>query len=539
MKVLTAAEMRACDERTVEQFGVSWQQLMENAGAAVADFALLQFPHAERITVLCGKGNNGGDGLVAARHLEAAGKQVRIVLLAPPEHLESGPRSAYDKLPQALKKSALTAVTGEDLEEPAFARHFDDAELLIDAIFGTGFRPPLRGVAAALRARVATHSAPVLSVDLPTGWDADATAMHAEEAFHSDAVITFTAPKLAHVFAAITGGPVVVAQIGSPPAAILSGGNPSAADGISRELLWAGASKKIVEGPRALNSNKGRFGHVLILGGSVGKAGAPSMSSLGAMRAGAGLTTAAVPRSIAGIVAGYAPEMMLHPLEETSAGQVATENLDPARLKALLQGITVLAIGPGMGRAPETAEFVRGLLEQAAIPTVLDADGLNALDGHAELLDGRKRPLVLTPHPGEMARLLGCTIADVEQDRVHIAREFAVRHHVTLVLKGWRTLVAHPDGVIAVNTSGNPALAKGGSGDVLTGMVAALVAQFPSNLRQAVECAVWLHGAAADRFVRTRDERTMLATELLDHLSAAILEPVDHDGFTWLQEARR
>jgi hydroxyethylthiazole kinase-like uncharacterized protein yjeF len=170
---------------------------------------------------------------------------------------------------------------------------------------------------------------------------------------------------------------------------------------------------------------------------------------------------------------------------------------------------------------------------------VLDADGLNAFDDRAQEIDGREHPLVLTPHPGEMARLLGSTVSDVERDRITAARNFATQHHVTVVLKGWRTLIAHPDGSVAVNTSGNPAMAKAGSGDILTGMVAALIAQFPQQIPEAVECAAWLHGAAPDSYIRTCDEHTMLATDILDHLSQAIFSPVVHDGFTWLQEGRR
>jgi hydroxyethylthiazole kinase-like uncharacterized protein yjeF len=529
MHVLTAAEMRACDERTVEQFGATWLGLMENAGSAVAAFALREFPEAVRITVLCGKGNNGGDGLVAARHLEASGRQVRILLLSPFEQLSEDARAVFEKLPQTLKKSSMLLATEEDLNRVPFDDCFRETELFLDAVFGTGFHPPLRGVAVALRKKIADHAAPVVSVDLPSGWDADSTDMHAEDAFRSDAVITFTAPKLAHVFGALTRGPIAVAQIGSPEKAIVS----------SAGLTWTGASKKIIEQPRALDSNKGRFGHVLVVGGSPGKAGAPSMSSLAALRAGAGLVTAAIPRSVAHIVAGFAAEMMTLLLEETASGDISRKNLDAARIENMLQGISVLAVGPGIGREPETAEFVRELIRQTTLPTVLDADGLNAFEGCAELLDGRDRPLVLTPHPGEMARLLGCTVAEVERDRLTAARNFATQHHVTVVLKGWRTLVAHPDGSIAVNTSGNPAMAKGGSGDVLTGIVAALIAQFPQRIREAVECAVWLHGAAADSFIRTHDEHTMLATDMLQHLSHAILSPVEHDGFTWLQENRR
>lgn len=524
MRILTAAEMHACDERTVEQWGQTWESLMEHAGAAVAGFALRQFPNAVRIAVLCGKGNNGGDGLVAARHLEASGKQVRIVLLAAPEQLQSEPRAMYEKLPTALRDSVFVLHEAD----PALEHFLAGTDLFLDAIFGTGFHPPMRGAAVGMRDKIAGLAAPVLSVDLPSGWDADATAMHTDGAFRSDAVVTFTAPKLAHVFGGLTRGPVVVAPIGSPEGAVISTGN----------LTWTGVSKKIMEVPRALNSNKGRFGHVLVVGGSPGKGGAPAMSSLAAMRAGAGLVTAAVPRGIAAVVAGFAAEMMTLLLEQSSTGGISTKNLDAERVEAMMHGIDVLAVGPGIGREPETAEFVRQFIAKTTLPAVLDADGLNAFEGHAEKLDGRGRMLVLTPHPGEMARLLGSTIADVQRDRVATARDFATKHSVTLVLKGWRTLVAHPDGRVAVNTTGNPALAKGGSGDILTGMVAAMVAQFPQRVAEAVECAVWLHGAAADAYVRTRDEHTMLATELLEHLSEAIRAPMERDGVVWLQEGQ-
>lgn len=529
MDVLTAAEMRQCDERTVERVGISWQQLMEAAGSRVAEFVAQQFPAAQHILVLCGKGNNGGDGLVAARHLEAGGKQVRLLLLSPFEQLSDDARGMFEKLPQSLKKSSMLLATEEDLHRAPFEDCFQETELFLDAILGTGFHPPLRGVAAALNSKLADHPAPVVSVDLPTGWDADSTAMSAPDAFRSDAVITFTAPKLAHVFGALTRGPVAVAQIGSPTELAVS----------SAGLHWTGTSKTIIEQPRALDSNKGRFGHVLVIGGSPGKGGAAAMASLAAMRAGAGLTTAAVPRSIASIVAGFAPELMTLLLDDSSSGGISLNNLDPTKMEKMLRGITTLAIGPGLGREPETAEFVRELVLHSDLPTVLDADGLNAFEDRTNLLDGSKRPLVLTPHPGEMARLLGCTIADVERNRLATARTFATQHHVTLVLKGWRTLVAHPDGSIAVNTSGNPAMAKGGSGDILTGLVAALVAQFPKHIQQAVECAVWLHGAAADLFVRDQDEHSMLATEMLQHLSQAIRTPVDRDNFIWLQEGQR
>jgi NAD(P)H-hydrate epimerase len=374
----------------------------------------------------------------------------------------------------------------------------------------------------------------VVAVDLPSGWDADSIGQIAQGAFRADAVVTFTRPKLSHVFGHLTSatfGPVVVAEIGSPAEAIQS------ASGLS----WAGTSKTLAEQPREVNANKGKFGHVLVVGGSYGTAGAPSMASLAALRAGAGLVTAGVPKSILELVAGVAPELMLAPLREGPEGAVSLENLATERnadgLKSLLKAkkISVVALGPGLSTKGEASEFVRSFVADCSLPMVIDADALNAFAGQANLLDGIGRTLVLTPHPGEMARLTGLTIAAVEADRIHLARSFATQHKLTLVLKGWRTLIAHPDGRIAVNTSGNPAMAKGGSGDILTGIVAAMLAQFPEDVARAVEAAVALHGLAADFAAHTMDEHTVLATDTLAHLSDAFrYRAKDADGLTWI-----
>jgi NAD(P)H-hydrate epimerase len=389
---------------------------------------------------------------------------------------------------------------------------------------------------------VAQCKTPVVAVDLPSGWDADSlqqTAQTSEGPFRADAVVTFTAPKLAHVFGHLTSapfGPVVVAEIGSPAEAIVSDGN----------LSWAGASKSIAEEPRAVNANKGMYGHVLVVGGSYGTAGAPAMASLAALRAGAGLVTAAVPKSILELVAAVAPELMLAPLREGAEGAVSLENLAADGLQALLKAkkFSVVALGPGLSTKAEAPEFVRGFVADCSLPMVIDADALNAFAGRTELLKcaaamkdakGKPRTLVLTPHPGEMARLTGLIIAAVEADRIHLARSFATEHKLTLVLKGWRTLIAHPDGRIAVNTSGNPAMAKGGSGDILTGIVAAMLAQFPEDVARAVEAAVALHGLAADFAARAMDEHTVLATDTLAHLSDAFrYRAKDSDGLTWI-----
>ena len=527
MKILTAAEMGATDRRTAEEHGIPLNDLMARAGEEVALFAARQYPDAQRILILCGKGNNGGDGLVAAHSLSLAGRTVRVLLTADESELKGEAAAALERLHTETPEVELETLTSEDQAGEQMDEALEWAELIVDALVGTGFKPPLRGLAIGLRDRVARLIKPVVAVDLPSGWDADSMEQQAEGAFRASAVVSFTAPKLAHVFGHLTErtfGPVVIAAIGSPDEAIQT----------DSRLAWAGSSKSVAEQPRDVNSNKGKFGHVLLIGGSHGKAGAPSMASLAALRTGAGLVTAAVPASILNTVALITPELMATPLEQT-AGAVALGNLEPAKLERLLKGIKVIAVGPGLSTDGEASEFARQLVAKTSLPIVIDADALNAFADRTSLLDGAGRTMVLTPHPGEMARLVNKTVKEVEADRINIARSFATEHHLTLVLKGWRTLIAHPDGSIAVNTTGNPAMAKGGSGDILTGIVAAMLAQFPADVARAVEAAVFLHGLAADFAAHAMDEHTVLATDTLAHLSDAFRYRVmDADGLTWI-----
>jgi NAD(P)H-hydrate epimerase len=530
MRVLTAAEMGETDRRTVEEFGVSFRALMEAAGGAVATFAIKRYPQARRVVALCGKGNNGGDGMVAARVLATEGVTVEVILLGRTDEVKGQAAEALERL---RRETGVRVREVEDdaglklaLEETGVTKmEGQPADLVLDAVVGTGFRPPLRGLAASTRDLLNGVSVPVIAVDLPSGWDADSTEQSVDGAFRADGVATFTAPKLAHVFGYMTAGPVVAANIGSPEEAIPAG------DG----LIWTGSSKALAEKPRPANSNKGKFGHVLVVGGSYGTAGAPSMASLAALRTGAGLVTAAVPKSIVDVVAGVTPELMVKPLEEGPEGAVALSNVEGERLEELLMRMTVLAVGPGLSQRGDASRVARELLARTKVPMVIDADGLNAFDGRDDLLNGEGRTLVLTPHPGEMARLAGLTVKEVEADRIGLARRFATEHRLTLVLKGWRTLVAHPDGRIAVNTTGNPAMAKGGSGDILTGIVAAMLAQFPDDVAHAVEAAVYLHGLAADFAARVMDEHTVLATDTVAHLSDAFRYRVkDEDGLSWI-----
>ncbi len=521
--------MRETDRVTSAEYGVDSFALMRAAGAAVARFLLREYAGADRIVVLCGKGNNGGDGLVAAHDLRKAGKQVVVFLLGQPEALKGDARTAYD----------LWRGRVEVLEEPtaldgdAFQTAMTHADLCVDAVLGTGVQPPLRGMAAALKEILLRLDLPVVAVDLPSGWDADSREFAAKSAFRADAVVTLTAPKPAHVFGNLTGsagGPIVVAPIGSPEDAIRS----------DLRLTWSGASKRIFDVSRPPNSHKGLYGHVLVAGGGHGKSGAPSMASLAALRAGAGLVTAAVPEGVLPLVAGVTPELMTIPLAQGAKGEITSANLDPQKMEDLLARTTVLAMGPGLGQEPETEKFVLGMLDRVAerpeIAVVMDADALNIVARHKDRLRGAGRTLVLTPHPGEMARLAGISIKEVQADREGLARRFAREHGLTLVLKGWRTLIAHPDGSLAVNTTGNPGMAKGGSGDILTGVTAACLAQHPGKAKQAVEAAVYLHGLAADFALREQDEHTLLATDTVAHLQRAFrFQGEDPAGYIWIE----
>jgi ADP-dependent NAD(P)H-hydrate dehydratase / NAD(P)H-hydrate epimerase len=505
MKIVTAAEMREIDRVTSQRFGVPSIQLMENAGAAVADFVVRQYPAAKRIGVICGKGNNGGDGFVVARKLPAAGKDVRLLLLAQSSELQGDAAEMFRR----LSGEPVIVRSAEELKgEPA--RAVFESDVLVDAILGTGFRPPVTGLYAEAIDLLNAGIVPVVAVDIPSGADADVTGEQTGAVARADGIVTFTSPRPAHVFGGLTRGPTIISPIGSPEEAIVSS--------LRLNLITAREIAPLI-GPRDVAANKGSFGHVLVIGGSVGKAGAAAMAGMSALRVGAGLSTIATPKSVLATVAGFHPEVMTEPLEETEAGTISMQARK--HIDALAKGKTVLAIGPGISRNPETAEFVRATVKKHTVPMVLDADGLNAFEGHANELKGKSRTLVLTPHPGEMARLTGMTVAAVQRARISVAREFARKHGVILVLKGHRTLVAMPDGEVWVSTTGNPGMATGGTGDILTGMVAGLMAQNPERVFEAVVAAVHLHGLAGDVARETMGEHSLVATDLVRALPEA------------------
>jgi len=507
MKIVTAAEMREIDRVTSEKFGVPSLTLMENAGAAVAEHVLVSSD--EKVIVFCGKGNNGGDGFVVARLLHAKNKPVQVVLLADPAELKGDAAVMYGKLP-------IPAIIIRSREELQSKKDQLAADVYVDAILGTGFKPPVTGLYADAISLMNESEGRIVSVDIPSGADADAMAPQEGLFARADTIVTFTAPRPAHVFSLMTKASTFVAPIGSPPAAIVSS--------LHLNLIHPRDYADFLA-PRPADSNKGSYGHVLAVGGSVGKAGSVAMAGMAALRSGAGLSTVATAKSALSTVAGYYPELMTEPLPETDTGTIATGA--GVRIEELLPSMTVLAVGPGISRDPHTATLVRSLVAHHKVAMVVDADGLNAFEGHTQELNGNGRTLVITPHPGEMARLCNCSVSEVQKDRLGVARNFAREHNLIVVLKGHRTLVVQPDGEAWVNTSGNPGMATGGTGDILTGMVAGMLAQAkrtqdPQTALRAVCAAVQLHGFAGDEMRERVGELSLVATDLLRGLPFAI-----------------
>jgi NAD(P)H-hydrate epimerase len=538
MKIVSVAEMREIDRSTSVRFGVPSLTLMENAGSAVARFVLSDYPQAERVGVICGKGNNGGDGFVAARKLLEAGRAVRVLLLCDPKELRGDAAHMFHEMVRKLHPLKIAPVIAREASglDSAEVREVFAADVIVDAILGTGFRPPMSALYAAAIGRMNSVPAAVVAVDIPSGADAD--AMRAKTASgggasenvtsenetsvnqaRADAVVTFTAPRPAHIFAALTSGPTVVAPIGSPREAVASELGLQVSTALDFASLLA---------PRARDANKGSYGHVLVIGGSVGKTGAAAMAGFAALRAGAGLSTVATAKSALPTVASFHPELMTEALPETEQGTISVRALGSG-LDSLLARKT-LAIGPGISRNSETAEFVRAVVERAGASSgdsagmVVDADALNAFEGMAGKLNGRGRTLVITPHPGEMSRLTGLSIAEIQANRLEVARKFAREHELIVVLKGHRTLITAPDGTVWVNPTGNPGMATGGTGDVLTGMVAGLVAQHPKDAFLATALAVYLHGLAGDLAAEALGENSLVATDLIHFLPAAFAQ---------------
>jgi ADP-dependent NAD(P)H-hydrate dehydratase / NAD(P)H-hydrate epimerase len=523
MKALTAAEMREVDRLTTERYGIPSLQLMENAGTQFFEFLQTSYGDvaASHASILCGKGNNGGDGFVVARYLQEAGLSPEVYIFAGQDTVRG---DAAENLARLKKSGAkIQEITTCEQWERVLGE-IAKSRLIVDALLGTGLKGKVEGLLASVIedlnkiSRDATSLRPeaVVAVDTPSGLSSDGESSQCP-VIRAHATVTFTAPKIGQLISKDSAccGKLHVRDIGSPLELI---------EGLGKgNIRWI-EPREFRDLPlvRPVDSHKGSFGHVLVIAGSLGKSGAAVLAGRGALRAGAGLVTVATPEAVLPIVATAQAELMTEPLSSTKTGTMSVANSKIVRLRGLMHGKTLLAIGPGIGTHKETQRFVASLVRQTELPVILDADGLNAFAGRARDLAKRKTSyLAVTPHPGEMARLLGFSNAAVQAERLGIALKAAKAWKVHVILKGFHTILAAPDGHAFVNSTGNPGMAKGGSGDVLTGILAGTVSQLGvEHWERAIALGVYLHGRAGDESAIQRGQSGLLAGEIADMLPA-------------------
>jgi NAD(P)H-hydrate epimerase len=525
MKILTAAEMRSVDRLTSEQYGVPSLLLMENASVQLAEAIEKKFGAlaGKRIVIICGKGNNGGDGAAFARQAWMRGGRADVILLSKIENTSGDARINFEivkRLGSGEERLGFSETTDSTAWHEVRA-NLDKYDLIIDGILGTGVDRPAEGlygeVIQDLVAFAEKHreSAKIISIDIPSGLPTD-NGEFIGPAVRAQLTVTLTAPKPANVLppACYQGGELVVAPIGSPDELIQSAGSTLNLVEQRQVADWLRRTR------RRPMSHKGTYGFALIVAGSKGKPGAACLAAQAALRAGAGLVTVGTVPSCQSVIVSHVAEAMTESLAQTPDGSIAESALE--RALELLGERDLLAIGPGITTHESTRRFVYELIRRRHAPAIIDADGLNCLAPWPDELSGEEHPLILTPHPGEMARLIGSTNADVLGRRVEVARDFAVKHSVVLVLKGNRTLIASPDGQVYINPTGNAGLATAGSGDVLTGMLAGLLAQDKTSPVESAIAAVYLHGLAADLAAAKIGMRAMIASDVTANLSEAI-----------------
>ena len=507
MKVISSHTMQELDRRAINERQIPGLLLMERAGQQCTAEIIAEFGVTGSAVVLAGKGNNGGDGYVIARLLRQRGVKVQVLLLADRREITGDAASCLDRLPAAMVESC----TDERLLVSRYGDVIDRADYLVDALFGTGLRGEVSGIHRAAINCMNGSGRPIIAVDIPSGVSGSSGAILGV-AVKATVTVTFALAKLGHILypGAEQVGRLVVADIGIP-ADLMQG-----ADGV--EFLTAGQMAPLVR-QRERQTHKGSFGHCLVLAGSTGKSGAASLTANSAVRSGSGLVTVAVPEALHGIMELKTTEAMTVPLPDGGVGHLVEQAV--SMIEQLLPGKGVVALGPGLGQHPETQRLVRTLVETVTSPLVVDADGLNAIAQDMPVLLRKKTgQLVVTPHPGEMARLLGSPLPELVSDRIEVARSFANTHELFLILKGARTIIAAPDGRVALNGSGNPGMASGGMGDVLTGIVASLLGQgYPAW--DACRLGVFLHGYAADIVARSKGEIGITATDVLEQIPYA------------------
>ncbi|MBI2838513.1 MAG: NAD(P)H-hydrate dehydratase [Acidobacteria bacterium] len=510
MKILTAAQMRAVDRRCIESMGIAGFTLMENASLQVYAELWKRWPDLElkRVTIVCGKGNNGGDGLATARHICSRGGQVRVILLARTGDLKG------DALTNLDAARAAGVQISEATDEASWHAAWSEAppEIVVDALFGTGLAAPATGIAARAIEEINSSGAWVLAIDVPSGLSSD-TGEVLQPSVRANVTVALQCLKLCHAVppACDRCGDVALVPIGIPADAL--------EDPTHRiEMLDPGVASCLPT--RRRDSHKGHYGHALVVAGSMGKTGAAVMTGMAAYRAGAGLVTVATPWSCLPIVASGAAEIMTEALPETVDGTIDRKAAE--RVRDLAGGRDVLLIGPGVTTNASTVAAVREIIRTRTLPVVVDADAISCFANDYQLLKAAPEapPVLITPHPGELSRLLGKSIGEILRDRVGIASQVACELGLYVVLKGYRSIIATPSGDVFINPTGNPGMATGGSGDVLTGIAGGLLAQ-GVPLPQAANFAVYIHGLAGDLAARETGEVSLVATDLLRFLPAA------------------
>lgn len=514
MKILSNEEKRRLDSRAVDELGIPSIVLMENAARGVADVLTQRWPPWSRVCILSGPGNNGGDGLAVARHLALRGREVRCWLAVPAERLRGDARTQYE----ICRRGGVAVSVASPEEIVAWLRaRVDPSDVIVDALFGTGLERPLDGIWAKLVHAVDATGCDVVAVDLPSGLAGD-RATPIGPHVRATVTIALAAPQLAHVLgpAQEAVGALVVADLGLPPRTL----DEAAA---ALETLEPAQLAALVP-RRAADAHKGDAGHLLIWAGSAGKAGAAVLAARAAGRTGTGLVTVACPQSVQPTVAAGTFESMTLALPAPTPDAEGDSRALADRVMREAAERSALAAGPGLGDEEAVREAIRRVVGRCPVPMVLDADALNAFTGRFEALsDRRTQDTVLTPHPGELARLLECTPEEIQADRLEATRQAARRSAAVVVLKGHGTLIGTPEGDLELCLDGGPALATGGSGDVLTGMIGALLAQGLAA-RDAARLGVGLHARAADRLSERRSALSLLAGDLVEELPGCLHE---------------
>jgi len=512
MKVATAEQMQELDRKAIETYRIPGIVLMENAGRGAMEVISHAFPDIlkKRIAIIAGKGNNGGDGFVIGRHFLNRGVSVKTFLLADPNTLRGDAETAFQMFIR-MKGEVFSVPSSKEYQK--IKKDLEKFDILVDSIFGTGLDADVRGYYREVIEHLNTLQSPIVAVDIPSGLDAN-TGKPLGTAIRASLTVTFGLPKVGHLISPGIDyvGELKVTDISIPKKLLEE-------EKIQTYLLESEDIRRKLAMPRRPDSHKGDYGHLLVIAGSVGKTGAAAMACEAALRMGAGLVTLAIPKSLNAIMEVKLTEVMTEPLPETPKQTLSLRAFNS--ILRLCEGKKAVIIGPGIGTFKETQSLILKLIKTLNLPIVLDADGLTALATQPKILPATNRSLILTPHPGEMAKLIGSTAKEVQEDRIGISRNFSQSQRIHLVLKGHRTLIATPKGEIFINPTGNAGMASGGTGDVLTGMIGGLICQgfdIPSSL----QTSVYLHGLAGDEVARERGEKSLIATDLIQKIPALL-----------------